>query len=241
MAMKLLSPSEARAKAQRSEDAEKHRLVGIQALIAQKLKELADAEKAFDDATQRQRNQWATERQEHETHILSLRKTVEELEERKKQALLPLTEKAKELDTKASALDAREVELNLRAAGIDQDKELLERRLDEVAEREVQADKVAKSLEAQKKGIEGQASQVKISSAALTVAMEAASKEATERDRALQLREAAAKTREFHLEERERKVQELNDGLTKRELALADERKALTAAADELRKKYGYK
>lgn len=239
--MKLLAPAEAQDKAKSKAEAHKHRLVSLEGLIQQKNKELADAEATFALTLKGQRDVWYTEEEKHKTNILSLRKEVEGLEERRRQALIPLTERAKILDTKASALDEREVKLNKFEEGLLQEADQLVNRLDEVSERELQADKTAKTLAIQEEGIKAQAAQVAAGSASLTGAIAQATAESNKREEALVLREFAVKGKEANIAERERKVNEKEAGFDNREKAIKDQYEALRQAIEEINKKHGTK
>lgn len=239
MALKLLDPAVAQQKSKRTLDADKHRLIEVQTLITQKYKELGVAEASFADALKNQRTIWATEEERHRGIILSLGNEVEALEERKKQALIPLTKKAEDLDTKASALASYKADLDKYAAKLDEERQLLANRLDEVAERELQADSVAKTLKRREEGISLQAGQITRDSANLATVMASVGQQASDKEQVLNLKKAALTSREVVLAERERKVNEKEAGFATREKALADERYALTQAAEELKKKYG--
>lgn len=234
--MKLLSPVDAQNKAKKSLDAEKYRLVEVQTLITQKYKELGQAEDDFAFALKNQRAVWVEELARYDLRVFSLRNEVESLEERRRQALIPLTERAKMLDTKSSVLDAREEELDEKDADLEIEKAILVTRLDEVAERELQADKVARTLTLREEGVKAQAAQVGASSASLTVAIGQADALSRGKERELTLKEATLTGRQVHLEERERVVKVKEAGFDNREKALQDERYVLTKAAEELKK-----
>lgn len=239
--MKLLSPADAQAKAKKTLDSEKHRLVEVQTLVTQKYKELGQIESDFADALKKQRNVWAAVEQEHENKKLGLIKEVEDLEERKRQALIPLTETAKMLDTKASALDAFNLELDEREDALREEGQLFTQRLDEVAERELQADKTAKNLALREDGVKAQAAQIATSSALLTGAIAQAAQDASAKERANTLKEAELRAKEGNLQERERKVNEKESGFDNRERAIKDQYEALRQAIEETNKKYGTK
>jgi hypothetical protein len=237
--MKLLSPTEAQAKAKKSLDSEKYRLAEVQTLITQKYKELSLAESDFDLAFKNQRSVWSDEVRKQEDLILSLRKTTEALEARKSQALIPLTERAKILDTRASALVVREQHLAEKELDVEETKLLLNDRLDEVAEREIQADKMAHILATQEEGARLQKARITADSARLTVLMAETGKEAHEREQRLIRAELALKGTVAHLEERERKVNEKEAGFANREKAIQDKRETLERAIKEIKQKYG--
>lgn len=239
--MKLLSPSEGREKARSNEVTLKNRITELQGLIVQKYKELAQAEADFNDTLTRQRKTWSEEEKVYTSKVFIIRGEIEALEERRRQALIPLTKRAEELDTKASALAEYEKILKQSDADIADKAEMLVKRLDEVAERELQADKVAKNLAVREDGVKAQAAQVATGSVLLTEAMTKASQESAARERELSLKEASVKAKETQITERERKVNEKEAGFANRELAIKDQYEALRQAIEETNKKYGTK
>lgn len=222
MALKLLSTTEASTKARKATEAEKHRLVEVQTLITQKYKELSQAETDFADALLKQQGVWADHLKTFEEKRDQLKKEVEELEERRRQALIPLTEREKMLDTKHSALVTWEESLATKEEDLEAKSGLLTVKLDEVAERELQADTMAKSLTKREEGIQLQAGQITRDQALLATASTDLTKRVNEAEHAITLKWAAVNAREQNLIERERKVQEAEAGFAARERVIQD-------------------
>lgn len=239
MALKLLNPVAAATQAKNKRESDNARVVEIQELIAQKLRELATAEASYDDALQRQRNQWAAEQMEHQNKVLEKEQEVEALEERRKAALVPLTVREQEIENVANALALREQKAGEREHDLDEQSSALEERLDEVAERELRVADHEQSLQLQADGVKRQAQDVQRGSELLTVAVTRAQAEAVSRETDLTKREMALNAKENSLEERERIVQVKEDGFTTREVKIADDRATLERAIAESKQKYG--
>lgn len=237
MSLKLLSPAVAAQQAKTKREADNSRVVEIQELIAKKLRDLADAEASFDDAMQRQRNQWAAEEQEHHNVILEKTREAEALEERRKAALVPLTVREDELENVASALALREQKADEREHELDNTSNLLQGRLDEVSEREQRVAQAEQRLSLQSEGIKQQADDVRRGSELLTVAVTKAQSEAVSRETDLTRREAALNSREAALEERERLADVKEAGFTAREVKIVDDRATLDRAIAEYKQK----
>ncbi len=230
MTLKLLSQSEASSKAKRNSDAEKHRLVEVQTLITEKYKELSQAEKDFADALLKQQGVWSTHLTAFEEKRDKLKAEVEELEERKRQVLIPLTEREKMLDTKHSALVTWEDKLTTKEGDLEAKSGLLTVKLDEVAEREIQADTIAKALSHKEAGIQLQSGQIKRDQALLSTASADLSNRVNEAERNITLKWAAVNAKEASLITRETKVAEAESGFVARERSIQDKYATLERA-----------
>lgn len=237
MALKLLDPSDARQRAQRSLDADKHRLVEIQDLIVQKHKELSQVEGDFTAALEKQRTQWVKELADFEEKHGVLKKQVEGLEDRKARALIPLTKLEEELHTKHRSLEDWEVQLHKKEADLADTSDTLATRLDEVAERELHVADREKAVLAKEKGIQAQADDVVVRSKQLSEAMHTATTQIADAEKVLVLREAAIKAKELRFEERVKDYDQKDKDLKKREAVLADRTATLARAFNELKTK----
>lgn len=237
MTLKLLTPSQVVHTKQHKLEKDSARTLEVQTLIAQKYRELAQAEKDFDDAMQRNRNLWAAEEQKHENKVLVLRQEVKVLEERGAQARIPLTERKKELDTKASALDVREALITEKEKDVDEKTDLLQQKLDHVSDRDIALDERADTLlleetgiVAQKKEMEEHAQNFSAWLVQQTASVQAALK-------AVHTREMAITTKELSVGEREKEVDQKEQSFMTREKALQDKYATLAQAVEEFKKK----
>lgn len=239
MTLRLLNPSEAVHKSKQRTEGEKQKSVKIDALVAQKHKELAEAEVNFDIALKRQHDTWAKEEKEHIEKVIHVTKEVEVLEERRKQALIPLEERAKELETHDRNLRERELALDLRETDLNDSAQVLADRLDEVSEREQKAFENAQSLLIQREDIDGRRKDLKANTDTFTRAFTKATGELTERELVVRREEIALKNRAVTLKEREDAVSEKEAGFVNRERSIQDKRETLDRAIAEFEKK-GY-
>lgn len=238
VAMKLLSPTEAVTQSKNRSEGEKQRIVKIQTLIAQKLRELSDAEKAFDTALKEQHDIWAKEETLFLRKKQELEADVQRLEERRIAALIPLENKARELDTKESSLVKLKTELEIKDSDLEETKRLLETRLDEVSERELKANDMSLLLERQKSDLEERAETVNKDSESLTKAFAESLSELNLKKREIELSQAKLDGTRAHFEERERKVEEAEAGYKDRERAIQDKTETLQRAVEEMKLKY---
>lgn len=222
MALKLFNPGAATTQAKERKDKDNARIVEIQELVAKKLRDLADVEKQFDDTFQRQRNQWAAEEQEHQNVMLEKTKKVEQLEERRKASLVPLTVRGKELENVASALTLREERAAKRDKELNEKSALLEHRLDEVGEREQQCKTRETTIKSQEIGIQMQAQDLLKGSELLNGAIVKAQADDKKAKEGLDTHEKILWSRESVIGERERKVAEMEASFVNREKAIRD-------------------
>lgn len=222
MALKLLPPNQVQFQTRARSEKDERRAVELQTLIVAKHKELEELEQTFADTLKRNQGVWASEEEAHKVRVQKLVDEVLVLEERKVQALLPLTERKKELDTIASALKEKEENLRVRETEIEERGDSLNVRLDEEGERELQCADRAATLSLQEGGLTLQREELRRMSEGFTEAMTRSTFELNNRDRALQLREAELKTKETQVLERERIAREKEIGFDARDRALKD-------------------
>lgn len=129
---------------------------------------LASAEADFATVLARHRREWADEELSHDERLREMDAEIRVLEDRKKQALIPLEVYKVQADTLLKeakyVLDsAKEREEEAQRTLF-----ILENRLDDVSEREIDVGDAEASLEKRKKGIEAQEEQTKMMAAQLS-------------------------------------------------------------------------
>lgn len=221
--LRLLTPSQAQSQARKQSEVDTSRAVTVAEQVAQKYRELSQAERDFDESMQRQRTQWAIERQQQELVILELTKKVEVLEARKKEALVPLATRKKELDTRDTAITKREELLSLKEVDFEESRELLLRRLDEVSEREQRLNEISTSLSRKEEGIKQQTADIQKNSANLTKAIIEAQGQVSNALTEIEKEKLRLKTKEDHLIEKERLVDAKEKTFIAREAKLQDD------------------
>ena len=235
--MKLLSPSEGIARSKARLEGEKQKAVRTQTLIAQKYREVAEAEKAFNDALLRQRAQWDKEQQDQIAIITPLREEVVALERRREEALIPLTTRALELDTIESQLKKRKETLDTFESNLIETEQELSQRLDEVADREVTAGQLAITLKLQKQDNDKRAIDIQEQSGILSASFANMTSELIQREQEVQRKEISLEARIIQVQEAEKRVANTIDEINRRDRALKDERATLDRIAKELQTK----
>ena len=204
--MKLLDKQESSAVVARVRDTDRTRSIRLQEEIAKKYRELEEAERFFNETLQQHREIWKDEESKHLDKVQEIRDEVDALEARKREALIPLTERKRILDTRDSALDEREASLDARSVDLERGAESLQQRIDEVSEREIRATEVSEALSRQKLGIDLQRQEMQQHSGQMSIALSDAAKqlEATRKQAADIL--AAAESKAKSIEMREMRV-----------------------------------
>lgn len=159
--MKLLSPLAQKDKQQEETVRKILRTQETEELAKKANIKLARAEADFNEALARNRSKWALEEEEHAKRILHMSDEVAALENRKKDALVPISMYKEEVDkTMAEAKNivarAKEKEEN-----VDYLTEKLEEKLTEVGDRENAVAKEEQRQTIAKEGIESQKEQVR--------------------------------------------------------------------------------
>ena len=162
--MKLLTPNQVRDTKNEHLAREVLRAKETSEQILKINKKMAEAEADFASVLARHRITWAEEEREHDERMRQMQKEVSVLEDRKKQALIPLEIYKVQADTllkEAQEALQRTKEKELKNEEI---AELLQDRLDEVGEKESDVQSLESRLLSKQKGIEDQAEQVKAAS-----------------------------------------------------------------------------
>lgn len=238
MVMKLLSPSQANAQLQKSAERDSKRAIELQDLIVGKYKELGSIEVLFGETLARQKATWTEEEHEHKNAIDVLLSEVGLLEKRRSDALIPLTTRAEELENIAKLLTVREAKVIEDRKEVEELKDLLQRRLDEVGERDVQLSEISTILARREAGIEAQEQDIRTNSERLTKAIQAAQVEILAAQKTLETEKLKVETERDHLKQREQEVDLKEASFADRERSIQDRYATLERAIAEATKKY---
>jgi len=115
--------------------------------------QLANAQADFNVSLARNRETWANEEQEHSKRLTEMTKEVEFIEERKKQALIPINMYKSEADKIMSDALEYKKSLDAKEEQIENTIELLESKLTDVADREQKVSLVEKKQKVAQEGI----------------------------------------------------------------------------------------
>lgn len=161
--MKLL-PSFAERDKQQEETARKlMRAQEVEKLLESVNKQLASAQANFSEALARQQRVWAQEEEAHAVAMKEREAEVSVLEERKRQALVPIEIYKAQADEKMREADERMADAMERELNVGDLQERLEEKLTEVSDREQQLSSREKAFEVAKSGLDLQRSQLESS------------------------------------------------------------------------------
>jgi len=191
---------------------------------------LSQLEKEFEDTLKRQREDWEYEENLFIQNKNKLKTETEGLEQRKKQALIPLAEKENELDERSKLIDKILKELEQKNEDFIDSIEALEERLTEISIREQEADRVSKLQLKKKKGIEAQQEQISNQAKEFNDMMAKAVADISEKDSKLSRKETKLLLRENAIKEREIEISKIEKGFTDRERAITDKYNTLQRA-----------
>lgn len=156
MGMKLLSPVARKDKEQEEITRKILRIQEVEELTKKVNAQLSRAQADFSDVLARNKEKWAIEEEEHLNRVKDMQKEVEALENRKKQALIPIQMYKKEADKMLE--EAQEIlkKAQEKEENADFLTEKLEEKLTELGDREKNIIKEEQRIEIAKEGIKTQ-------------------------------------------------------------------------------------
>ncbi len=191
------------------------RISELDNLLLRKRKELETINSDFENVLKRQGERLDKQELEFNLKVEKLKLEVKDLEERKKIALVPLDSKWKEIEQADKLVKQTAYEVAQELEDIAERQELLEDRLTEVADRELNAKELAKKQLSKQKGIDQQAEQIKLQAKSLNDLVIKTNLEFKEKEKRLKLIETK-------LLSREKVVTEKENGFKQREKELDD-------------------
>lgn len=238
MTMKLLTPTEAQKRSRSDDVLNAVRSKELSDAVSDKQVELARLEEAGAKFLASQRARWAIEDQEHLLYKTDLLKEVEVLEERKKKALIPIEEIRVEADNKLQEADSVLMRALEKEEHAEDMASVLEKRFDEVSERELEVKTQLSKLNRRESGIKQQEKHTAryaegVSQAAQLFLDRSMIKEAELDKRANDLQVA-----QFELDVRQIAQGKREKELDEREGNLKSRYEALAAAEKEIKQKY---
>jgi chromosome segregation ATPase len=210
------------------------RLDTVNKELTTKRLELIKLEADFVVALDQQTTQYEKEQAEHNIKVNLLKEEVVRLEERKKQALIPLEENYKKIDTKNSELLIKEAELQKREEEIEERAELLQEKLSDVSDREVQADIIAQKQVVTQLGIDHQKAQSALQAKEMSETMITSLAELGTRENAVSRRETTTSLKEKELIGKEEQLAKIETGFVNREIKLQDQYLMLERTTKEI-------
>lgn len=235
--MKLLTPIETRNKKETQNIALSSRGASLDEAIVTKRKELLSLDEEFLRTIENNRAIRVQEENQWEGSNSKLRVETEELENRKRLALLPLEQREKEIENAHEVLSQREEKVSKKEDEVSKNLELLELRLDDASERLENVHKRSQELDRREKGVEAQETQTRARTndfnALLTKTLTNLDQQRL--DIALRLKETEGK--EMVSQEKETRLKQKEQDLVSREIRLADRYAMLERTTEEQKRK----
>jgi len=220
--MKLFTPVEVLTTKEKQTEINLKRAITVDSALEVKRKLLNDIQLETDIALARQANVLAEEKEAQSVKIRELKSEVINLEQRKKEALIPITAKWQELEEYNSKVKAEKLEIDMLRVKYQVNLELLEEKLSEVGERELNVIDNEKRQKIAQWGIESQKEVITNQSKELNrrLAEYQASTEAREID--LTTKQTKLALKEQELETKEKELKNIEKGFIDRERSLQD-------------------
>lgn len=232
--MRLLSPPQGKSLLASDVASQQVRSVEIDNIIRAKRKEISELDNVLVNSLSELGKKGSTEEQFWKERISNLTHEVEGLESRRKSALVPLEAKEKELEDKERVLLKREELVDLQESENISSGELLEKRLDDVSEREQTALNYAKSLEIRSQNISLQENNIRIRQEALVSIIQQVNKDKKLAEEEINQQKAILKGREVILAEREALCTKKEAGFANREKKILDQYRTLQSTITEV-------
>lgn len=227
MGMKLMSPFQNRDKQQEEQTRKILRIQEIEDLATKANANLAKAQAEFNTTLALNRSKWALEEEEHAQRIKDMTSEVEALEERKKQALIPISmykEEADKIMVESQDILKRSKE---KEEQVDYLQEKLEEKLTEVSDRENQVVKEEQKQQIARQGIEEQQKQTKLGIERLSKEMVMFHEKQQYEDTKLLERKKVVELAEINFEAKIDRYNRNMEALLTREVQLIDREKTL--------------
>lgn len=234
--MKLLQPKQQQQNKEKEDAIKRIRTAEINKEYEDKLRLFNILTTDFEKALEAQKDIYAKEKESHASWRAYKEEEVKELEIRKVHALLPITERETAVILKEEALREEFSLIEQAKASLEEEKELVYKRLDEIGERETQTSQAESYLSVRKQGIDAQAESIKLQSEQLSKTLEELAKASMEREQEYQTRKTILDARTDALEMKEVRLSEMDKELSDRERALTDKYQTLERTITRLKK-----
>jgi len=220
--MKLLTPTQAVTDKEQRLQSNLKLSASLDKELALKRRELQKLETEYEIIINKQRIILEKEKEEYYLQINVLKSEVENLVLKRKEELVPLTEKWKELEEADRIIKERELEVIKKGDIFDENLEALEEKLTDVAEREKTSLEIAQKQKISQEGIDRQQEQIKLQQDALNALVAEATgklknkeQDISKKEAEIELKVKVLTAKEFELNKKESslkdKEREIND------------------------------
>lgn len=220
--MKLLLPKQHQQNKEKEDAVKRIRTAELEKEYEDKLRLLNNLNADFEKALEVQKDTYAEEKEKHALWRNAAQIEVSALEIRKNNALLPIVERENEVTLKEERLREGLDVLEQAKASLEEEKEFMYKRLEEVGERETEVRHSQDSLVIRKSGIDAQSESIKLQAKQFSKTLEELAKASMEREQEYQTRKTILDARADTLEMKETRLSGMDKELTNRERALAD-------------------
>jgi len=234
--MKLFTPIQVISNREKQASVDERRINTINTDIARKRQELEAIEIEFAETLNENHIIWRREENEYLAIIGDLKSEVDALEESKRIALLPITERQKELEAFSELLSAKDQYLEGLSDDLEGRMELVEEKLSQVAEREEKADRMAYLQSNAQKGIDMQREQVKQQSDSLKELVITNLASIREKEDAVAKEQTILQMQKRALEDKELELIKIEQSFADRERAIQDKYETLQRAIEHNKK-----
>ncbi len=233
--MKLLSPFATKEKQQEEITRKILRTQEVNELAQKANARLARAESDFNNVLALNKTKWAFEEEQHENRVKEMTREVEALENRKREALIPISLYKQEADKLLAEAQDIIKQANQKEQQVDYLIEKLENKLTEVADREFTLSNNEKLLEVSKQGIQNQQEATKLGVEALSKEMLLFHEKQQQEEASLLKRKEEVSMAEISFNAKLDKYVRDIEALKVWEAKLADERDTLKRAFDRIK------
>ena len=233
--MKLLSPQQAQANKSQELSRDILRTQEVREALRKANQQLAESEAEFNIAKAKRLNAWAEEEKEHAELVKHKEKEIRGLEERKSQALIPISlykDQAEKLmeEAKHGLKIVQEKEERM-----EERNELLQDKLDEVNGKEQELNTWEKKLKSQQEGIDLQGKQIKLQNEQLTKEIADFATKKFEEETFIFEKKKELLMENRSIEAKKKILQKTEEAQAKERKRLDDERATLQRAFDRLK------
>lgn len=231
--MKLLKPTDLTKEKDKQLAINAKRSVELDSELMRKRHEIEKANLEFEVNLEKSRAEWEKEKEEYITSVNSLKREVELLEDRKKDALVPIDDRWKEVEQADRIVKGKEAEVESKIEALNDSVELLQSKLTNVAERELKCqEREVKQINSQL-GIDQQKEQVSNSSKLINEQIIKATEDFKLKEKEFNLREAILETREKLVISKDIELNKIEKGFIERERQIKDRYATLERAEKE--------
>lgn len=233
--MKLLKPNEVIDEKEQRFQQNLKRSAMLDRELTRKTQELQKLETEYEILIQKQRITLEKEKEEYYLQINILKSEVENLVLKRKDELVPLTEKWKELEQADAIIKEKETEINRKGEIFDENLEALEEKLTIVAEKEKNLNETAQKQALEQEGIERQKNQIAYQSKEFNQRITNAISDLKQKEEQLAKKEAENNLRIEVLNSKEEQLKQKEVELNNKDREIADK----YATLERTIKRYG--